>query len=638
MPWKKPWAVRRVRFAKNVDTGSPPRPPADPPPSSSPPRAQADRRTQDPLPKRVDHKKAAQCYGYGPNILDGIRFTDRFREERKGNIFYPFSCEEDMEMGIWLADKGLSINQIDTFLRLKYVQRNPLSFTSAAQLIDRIEILPKTPSWKCCEIEVEGGTTKSPIKLFYRDGWECLCFLFGNPAFDGHLQLSPFKLFEDDFQKIQIFGDPMSGNYPWRVQDSVGEGETLGLVMLASDEARLTEHYGDKATHGVYMSCGNISKEIRGIASAKCWMKVAEIPIVRFKEREFQGMLSERLAHKCLDIVTSKLKKHSHNPAYTPDPSGRIRLLRPILCAHLMDGPEQTGIACCLDNSSPISIANFKELGRAKACRPRTATYTLNRIETLIRSLGNDRSDLSVVSDKAKVLKLNGVLEPYWRDWKFADPSIFITPDALHQWHGFFMDHPMEWARELLNDDELDKRISVLQHRIGFRSFANGFTRFKQHTGREERDLQRSFVAIIAGHPRITPNVLRAFRSLLDYIYIAQYDSQSTETLRLLRSSLRSFHRNKGYISRTGVRDGIRKKGKFKIRKLETFHHTPRIIQEVGSAPQFSTDHSEHLHIDNAKVPYRKTNHKDYEEQICRILDRRDKMALFSMFIPICYL
>lgn len=161
--------------------------------------------------------------------------------------------------------------------------------------------------------------------------------------------------------------------------------------MLASDEAQLTNHYGDKYTHGIYMSCGNISKDFRGKASTKCWLKVAEIPSVLFEEKEFQGLLSDRLAHKCLDVVTVALKKHSHRPAYTPDPSGRIRLLRPLLCAHLADNPEQQNLSCCDESSSPVSLASYHQLGLSKACRPRTAEYTMNHINKLIASVGEPR-------------------------------------------------------------------------------------------------------------------------------------------------------------------------------------------------------------------------------------------------------
>ena len=36
---------------------------------------------------------------------------------------------------------------------------------------------------------------------------------------------------------------------------------------------------------------------------------------------------------------------------------------------------------------------------------------------------------------------LNGVVLPFWEDWGDACPSMFLTPDALHQWHTFYYNH-----------------------------------------------------------------------------------------------------------------------------------------------------------------------------------------------------
>ena len=124
-------------------------------------------------------------------------------------------------------------------------------------------------------------------------------------------------------------------------QAQVGEGETLGLVILSSDKTTLSRHQGDKECHGLFMTCGNIRKEIRGKASADCWLMIAQIPIVKFEEDKCQGMLSNRLYHHCLDIVTEYLKKCSHQPVEAYDPYGHIRLLRTILLAHIADLPEQ---------------------------------------------------------------------------------------------------------------------------------------------------------------------------------------------------------------------------------------------------------------------------------------------------------
>ncbi len=62
-------------------------------------------------------------------------------------------------------------------------------------------------------------------------------------------------------------------------------------------------------------------------------------------------------------------------------------------------------------------------------------------------------------------------------------------------------------------------------------------------------------------------------------------------------------------------------------------HHVYRLILLLGTTPQYSTDQSELLHIPMAKVPYKATNKKDYAPQICRFLDRREKIYLFVLYI-----
>jgi hypothetical protein len=53
-------------------------------------------------------------------------------------------------------------------------------------------------------------------------------------------------------------------------------------------------------------------------------------------------------------------------------------------------------------------------------------------------------------------LGLNGVHQPFWGNWGNADPSIFLTPDALHVWHKFFFDHPLKWIINIMGGEELD--------------------------------------------------------------------------------------------------------------------------------------------------------------------------------------
>lgn len=379
------------------------------------------------------------------------------------------------------------------------------------------------------------------------------------------------------------------------------------------------------------MTCGNIDKETRTKARARCWIKCAQIPIAKFEQRSFQGLLSNRLYHKSMDIVFSNVKKCSHSPKLMADPAGDIRLVRTILAAHLADLPEQQTIAGTASSSSPSSTATHQQLGDGVLHGLRRGSSTLRTITLINRSCSPQNLPKYLL--KAKSKGLNGVDHPFWRDWKFSDPSIFLAPDTLHQWHKFFADHTVNWARKLLGDKELDKRLSVLQRRVGFRHFTEGITSFKQHSQKETKDLERSIIALIKGHPSITPQILRSFRALLDFFYTAQYDSQSTGTLEDIDGYLRAFHRNKAGISEAGVRDGPVKKGKFNIKKLELLTHVTRCIRNLGSAMQFTTEQTERAHITECKQPYRLTNHKGYEAQMCRKLDNLLRVHLFEQLV-----
>lgn len=496
---------------------------------------------------------------------------------------------------------------------------------------------------------MNGGTTKKPLLFFWRDGLGCLLQIMGNPVFQGRMQFKPRRVYSG---KSRLYGEIMSGDMVWELQvctihidncatylptltliilqGKIGEGETLGLVMIASDKTHLTTHQGDKEAHCVYLSCGNVEKSVRGKASARAWMLIGYIPIAKFKEVAHQGILSDRLYHACMDILTESLKCASRKAVAMVDCYGHMRMLRTFAIALLVDRPEQHVISVTAGNQSPLSDANHSNYGDGMLHPLRTGKETLAAIAELLEEY--DADDLQEYKLAAFAVGLNGVTLPFWRDWENADPCRFLTPDALHQWYKFFMDHLVKWARAILGDKELDKRLSVLQPRVGFRHFVDGFTRFKQHTGREQRDIMRVFVVVLSGNTFITPKVMKAFRSFVDFVYIAQYESHSEDTLIYLDQALRDFHDNKAWIAALGVRDGPRKKQQFNIPKLETFQHVVRFIRDVGSVEQFSSDQTERLHM-TSKAFYRASNRKEFVSQMCLSVDRDEKVALFAMWV-----
>ena len=231
------------------------------------------------------------------------------------------------------------------------------------------------------------------------------------------------------------------------------------MVLLSSDKTHLTTGQGDKECHAVYLSCGNIKKSIRSKASAHCWMMLAQIPIAKFRQLKFQGLLTSRLIHQCLDKALSSLKQCAQTPQQMLDPNGNIRLVRTFLAAYIADLPEQQVLSCVTTNHAPSSLAGPLALGDSLAHPLRDRLHTLGAIEEIQTAMTalNAQGDLGKLKKVAKAYGLNGICKPFWRDWLYADPSLFLAPDALHQWHKLFMDHAVEWAKSWLGSEELDR-------------------------------------------------------------------------------------------------------------------------------------------------------------------------------------
>jgi len=53
------------------------------------------------------------------------------------------------------------------------------------------------------------------------------------------------------------------------------------------------------------------------------------------------------------------------------------------------------------------------------------------------------------------------------------------------------------------------------------------------------------YLALVLGSPKVNAKITKALRALLDFIYIAQYQSHSNDTLGYLEDALQSFHKHK---------------------------------------------------------------------------------------------
>ena len=110
-------------------------------------------------------------------------------------------------------------------------------------------------------------------------------------------------------------------------------------------------------------------------------------------------------------------------------------------------------------------------------------------------------------------------------------------------------------------------------------------------------------------------------------MYLAKYPVHTSETLSELDDALTAFHANRDIFIDLGVCNH------FNIPKLHYMAHYRFFIERFGTADNFNTEYTEHLHIDLAKDAYRASNHKDEYPQMTAWLDRKEKVLQHDKYI-----
>ncbi|KAG1884265.1 hypothetical protein F4604DRAFT_1978027 [Suillus subluteus] len=539
------------------------------------------------------HANSGCIYAFDqPNTFERMKAHD-YEAHRTHNVYYPFAGREEWELAKFLSD-NLNQGQITQFLKLLWVQseaRKALAYTSAQQMFTFMDALPKGPKWRCTTIHTEGYITAHPVHLIWCDTLEVTRHIFGNPVFANDME---FDLYEIKVNGEQEYGEWMSCSRAHDIQDQLPPGATIVLIVLASDKTPVTRQSGGLEMHPMFLTTANIRSDIRMKATAHAWSCIAYMPIPQFVcHPDFCSLLQARVWHQCVDIVCENLKITAATGTSMVDPSGHLRYTFTPLVAYTADLPEQQMIACV--NVDPWKVQQFQE--------------------------------------EAKALFLSSVQLPFWCDWRFSDPALFLAPDILHTLHKFFFDHIFKWCKEVLGADELDSHFRRQHKRIGTHHFAHGVSHVQQMTRREHQDIQHTIIATIAGVADV--DFIRAIRALIDFIYQAQSPTFTLSSIAAMSASLGEFHRFKGAIINTEARRGTSGPIEhFEIPKLELLTSFARTIPNLGAPIQFTSETSKRMLITHCKSPFMRTSHQraSFTQQIVRLLDREDTARQFDLY------
>ncbi|KAJ3713054.1 hypothetical protein C8R42DRAFT_593567 [Lentinula raphanica] len=212
---------------------------------------------------------------------------------------------------------------------------------------------------------------------------------------------------------------------------------------------------------------------------------------------------------------------------------------------------------------------------------------------------------------------------PFWDDLPFTDIHFSITPDVLHQLYQGVLKHLISWCQDILGSNELDRRIRSLPPCFGVRHFKNGISALSQISGTERKNMGKILLGCLVGSdmPR---DALTAVRSILDFIYLAQYSTHDEDTLSYMTDSLHLWHTKKSSFISLEVHEDLN------IPKFHALQHYVEMIRFFGCTDNYNTEMFERLHIDFAKKGWRASNKREEFPQMTKWLARQENVQTFN--------
>ena len=404
-------------------------------------------------------------------------------------------------------------------------------------------------------------------------------------------------------------------------------GATIVPVILSSDKTQVTT-FRSKQAYPVYLTIGNIPKNIRRKPSRRAQVLLAYLPTTKLDHISNVAARRRMLAnlfHACMRRVLHPLKEAGREgvPMMTGD--GVLRHVHPIVAIYACDYPEQLLVTCIKTGECPKCLVKNEELGN-----PDVPLQSRN-LENILNILRHADDDLVEFTKVCGENRIKPVIHPFWEELPYVDIYQSITPDVLHQIYQGIVKHVFSWVISIYGASEIDARCKCFPPNHHIRVFLKGVSSLSRVTGQEHNQMCHFLLGLLIGAP--LPNVQnpqrvpRAIRAILDFMYLAQLPVQSTSTLNNLESSLSVFHANMDVFVDIGIRTNMN------LPKLHSLSHYIHSIKNFGTIENYNTEYTERLHIDLTKDAYRATNHKDEYIQMTTWLERKEKIVRHGKYI-----
>ncbi|KAG1829553.1 hypothetical protein DFJ58DRAFT_719679 [Suillus subalutaceus] len=392
------------------------------------------------------------------------------------NIYAPFALKLDWDMAQWAKLRGSSSTAFDELVSIEGLsEKIGLSFKNTRELNKIIDNelpgISTQPSVPHDQIVVANEV----FDVYYCDIIECIKALFSDLNFADFLVFVPECHYADKDEMIHLYHEMHTGKWWWNSQkhlDRECPGATIIPIIISSDKTQ--------TAYPIYMTIGNIPKDIRQKPSCQAHVLLAYLPTTRLEHvtnKAAHRQMLTNLYHACVGHVLAPLAAAGIDGINMQCGDGTMHQGHPLFACFAGDYPEQVLATGVKTTQCPKCNVPSDELGLAAGVanwQPRDLGVVLDALCAL------DKGGLAFVcACKDAGIKL--IVHPFWEGLPFVNIFESVTPDVLHQLYQGLIKHLLAWLSDASN----------------------------MSSGR----------------------LLHAVRGLLDFLYLAQYLSHSSETL-----------------------------------------------------------------------------------------------------------
>ncbi|KAG1853645.1 hypothetical protein F4604DRAFT_1883373 [Suillus subluteus] len=449
------------------------------------------------------------------------------------------------------------------------------------------------------------------FEVWYRDPHAMVHNILANPTtFKDKIDYTPFREY-DASDKMHHWKDFMSGDWAWKQSDIISKdpethGSALVPIILSSDKTTVSVGTGNNEYYPLYALIGNVCNNVRHAHhDALVIIGFLDIPKTdrKHSKDDVFRIFRRQLFHSSLSAILSSLKSAMTEYEVVRCGDGHFRRIIYNLGPYIVDYEEQLVLSCIVKHWCPKCIAVQTNLdnGGVNRCREHT--------EFLISELHRD-----VLWDEFGII---GDLIPFTNNFPRADIHELLSFNLLHQLiKGAFKDHLVDWVAKYLKAVHGTRRVEEIMIRVAAApSFAG--RDFKQWMGNDSKVLMRVFLPAIEGH--VPGDIVRAFRTLLEFCYLAWCDVVTEDTLNQMQDALHHFHRYRKIFDLIVPT--------FSLPRQHSMVHYMDMIQLFGALNGLCSSITESKHIKAVKEPWHWSSRHNALGQMLVTNQRLDKLA-----------